>query len=170
MIAQDFLERLEVVRPRGNGRWSARCPAHDDQTPSLSVAEGEQAVLLHCFGGCAPEQICRCLGLSLADLFYSRQDENALPRPTRSASQRVGGRATAFRLQLHGFALWLRAESVLGMAHPLDISDWSDKELNIAIEAVAKAYADIERSELLEGVAVNLRARTLRKESIGHAI
>ena len=30
------LERLERVRPSGGG-WSARCPAHDDRKPSLSV-------------------------------------------------------------------------------------------------------------------------------------
>ena len=33
--------------------WIARCPAHRDRTPSLSIAEGADGrPLLHCFGGC----------------------------------------------------------------------------------------------------------------------
>ena len=44
--------RLRDVRRVGGG-WLARCPAHDDREPSLSVAEGEgHRVLLHCFAGC----------------------------------------------------------------------------------------------------------------------
>jgi hypothetical protein len=54
-----------------DGRWMARCPAHDDHTPSLSIAEGEdQRVLLHCFGpGCKWDAIARAVGLDPCDLF-----------------------------------------------------------------------------------------------------
>ena len=34
--------------------WMARCPAHDDRSPSLSIADGaEGRILLTCFAGCA---------------------------------------------------------------------------------------------------------------------
>ncbi len=47
------LSQLEAVRRRGAG-WVARCPAHEDREPSLSIGIGrEGSVLLHCFAGCA---------------------------------------------------------------------------------------------------------------------
>ena len=49
---------------RLGGRWTpaggiCRCPAHDDQTPSLSVRPGRTRLLLHCFAGCAARDILR---------------------------------------------------------------------------------------------------------------
>jgi putative DNA primase/helicase len=39
-------------------QWIARCPAHDDHTPSLSIGEGDGGkVLVHCFAGCEREQV-----------------------------------------------------------------------------------------------------------------
>lgn len=49
----EVLDELEGVRKLSPGQWEARCPAHDDNNPSLSVAEGdEQPVVLHCHKGC----------------------------------------------------------------------------------------------------------------------
>ena len=52
--AETILERLEMVRKTGSNKWIARCPAHDDGTPSLSVTEIDNGnrVLIHCHGGC----------------------------------------------------------------------------------------------------------------------
>lgn len=36
-----------------NGAWTARCPAHDDRTPSLQIRDSGLKVLVHCFGGCS---------------------------------------------------------------------------------------------------------------------
>lgn len=48
------------------GYWSgtkgmARCPAHDDRTPSLSVTLGRRAILFHCFAGCSQAQVLQAL-------------------------------------------------------------------------------------------------------------
>lgn len=49
---------------------SARCPAHEDKSNSLSVTEGKDGrVLLKCHAGCTTEEICGALGLTVADLF-----------------------------------------------------------------------------------------------------
>ncbi len=52
--------------PSGAG-WLAKCPAHDDQTPSLSIKDGNQGrVLLFCFAGCDTKQVIarlKALGL-----------------------------------------------------------------------------------------------------------
>jgi hypothetical protein len=64
-----FLSRLEAVRGR-DGSWSARCPAHADRSPSLSVKElGDGRILIHCFGGCGTDAILGALGLGIGDLF-----------------------------------------------------------------------------------------------------
>lgn len=35
------------------GTFSARCPAHEDSTPSLSISDGNNGkILVHCHAGC----------------------------------------------------------------------------------------------------------------------
>lgn len=64
-----LLERLERVRRGGRG-WTARCPAHEDSTPSLSIGQGRDGrVLLKCHAGCELEEITRALDLQVSDLF-----------------------------------------------------------------------------------------------------
>lgn len=64
-----LLERLPNVKRSGAG-WAARCPAHDDKAPSLSIAEGDNGgAVVNCHAGCAPEAIVAAVGLTLADLF-----------------------------------------------------------------------------------------------------
>jgi hypothetical protein len=62
-------------RPRRSGAgYSARCPAHDDTRPSLSVGEGDDGrVLLHCQAGCTFEAILAALKLDTGDLFAPKQ-------------------------------------------------------------------------------------------------
>ena len=82
MSAGDLLSRWEGVRARGPGSWSARCPAHDDKSPSLSVRETDDGtVLVHCFGGCSVHEICDAVGLELSDLFPPRPETHyGIPR------------------------------------------------------------------------------------------
>ena len=70
MSADILLARLERVRKRTGDQWSARCPAHDDKGPSLSVRElPDGRVLLYCFAGCDAGDVVAAVGLDLADLF-----------------------------------------------------------------------------------------------------
>ena len=46
-----------------------RCPAHDDNTPSLSVSDAPDGkVLVFCHHGCTFEDICEKAGVAAADL------------------------------------------------------------------------------------------------------
>lgn len=77
---QRVLVLLEAVRQTGPGKWTAKCPAHDDHHPSLSVAEGTGGrVLLHDFAGCETKAIVRSLGLEMRDLFPTRAGEYGDP-------------------------------------------------------------------------------------------
>jgi hypothetical protein len=76
MDVSTLLSRLEGVRGR-NGSWSAKCPAHRDRSPSLSVKElGDGRILVHCFGGCGTDAVLGALGLAMTDLFPERVGGN----------------------------------------------------------------------------------------------
>ena len=71
VTASELAQRLHARRS-GNG-WIARCPAHDDRTPSLSIGEGNDGrVLLRCFAGCDVRSICAALNIQARDLFNKR--------------------------------------------------------------------------------------------------
>ena len=63
-----LLGRLEGVRRAGPSSWVARCPAHDDRNPSLSVSVKGGRILIHCFAGCAPGEVLGAVGLTWKDL------------------------------------------------------------------------------------------------------
>ncbi|MES2101675.1 MAG: DNA primase [Pseudomonadota bacterium] len=68
--ADAILSRVDKVRARGPGQWSARCPAHEDKAPSLSIKElPDGRILLHCFGGCDVQDVIAAIGLEVSDLF-----------------------------------------------------------------------------------------------------
>ena len=72
MTLDTLLARLQGARRSGNG-WMARCPAHADKSPSLSMRDENGRVLLHCFAGCAVEDICAALGITVSELFANRR-------------------------------------------------------------------------------------------------
>jgi hypothetical protein len=50
--------------------WMARCPAHEDRKPSLSVSEGDDGrVLVKCHVGCPAVNIVSAMNLTLRDLM-----------------------------------------------------------------------------------------------------
>ena len=62
MGVHEVFRWLDSVTPTGDGKWMARCPAHDDHEPSLSVTVGKGGkLLLHCFAGCDYEAILRAI-------------------------------------------------------------------------------------------------------------
>jgi hypothetical protein len=69
----EVLARLRArgTEPRRSGAgWSARCPAHDDRSPSLSIASGSDGrVLLYCHAGCRFDEIASALGMATKELF-----------------------------------------------------------------------------------------------------
>jgi hypothetical protein len=78
MSADLLLSLLDKVKPTGKDRYQARCPAHADKGPSLSIREMDDGrVLVHCFAGCTVYEIVQAVGLELSDLFPPRTAGNA---------------------------------------------------------------------------------------------
>ena len=75
-------------RPSGDG-YSCRCPAHDDNSPSLSITPKDGKVLLHCHAGCSFEQILSSLGLQKNDIFDSYRAAAVLQKNRRNGTQLV---------------------------------------------------------------------------------
>ena len=56
-------------KPTDKG-FIACCPAHNDKSPSLSIADADNGnTLIHCFAGCSPDSIMKSIGLEIRDLF-----------------------------------------------------------------------------------------------------
>ena len=70
-----LLDRLTHVKQTRPNRWQARCPAHDDRSPSLAITEtAEGTILIKCWAGCGAGEIVGAVGLELKDLFPPRFD------------------------------------------------------------------------------------------------
>lgn len=84
MSADALISRLEGVRRRGPGAWVARCPAHEDRSPSLTIAEvPDGRVLVHCFAGCSFEEIIGAVGVELSELFPPSEQDKSSPLTRR---------------------------------------------------------------------------------------
>jgi hypothetical protein len=97
VTVDEILQRLDGVRREKPGQWVARCPAHDDSTPSLAVTRGEDAkVVLFCQAKCTLDAILRALHLEAKDLFPARTGGDAdAAKPTIASEysyQDEGGR------------------------------------------------------------------------------
>ena len=89
-----LLALLDGVKKTGGNSYVARCPAHDDKSPSLAVSVAEDGrILMHCFAGCSTSDVMSSLGLGLADLFPEGAIDNRLRgatpwiRPERKKSE-----------------------------------------------------------------------------------
>jgi hypothetical protein len=70
---QDVLERLDGVKQHGD-HWMARCPAHEDDHPSLSITTGRDGrPLLNCHAGCEFKDIAEQLGFRMQELLPDRE-------------------------------------------------------------------------------------------------
>ena len=69
---QTLLGRLQEVREVAGG-WQARCPAHADDSPSLSITAGQDGrALIHCHAGCEAVDVVHALELEWRDLFPAK--------------------------------------------------------------------------------------------------
>lgn len=98
------------------GKWSgqtgiARCPAHDDRSPSLSIADGaEGRLLLTCHAGCAFESIraaLRQMGLLGAQGFQPIG-------PIIAAQRRAAAQAAELKRSHQAMQLWQDSAPVTG--------------------------------------------------------
>ncbi len=77
MTIDTLFMHLDSVKETGCGKYVARCPAHDDKSPSLAIKDCDDGrVLLHCFAGCEPDDVLAAIGLTFADVMPERLPEH----------------------------------------------------------------------------------------------
>jgi len=65
----------QALQARRSGScWMAKCPAHDDNNPSLSIREVDGKVLLHCHAGCTQGDVIDAL--KVRGLWQTERTEN----------------------------------------------------------------------------------------------
>lgn len=70
MAIQDLLTKLQKVRQTGRNRWIACCPAHADRSPSLTITEKDDGVILiKCWAECGAADVLAAVGLEFDVLF-----------------------------------------------------------------------------------------------------
>jgi hypothetical protein len=100
MTVEPLLARLAGVKKRGAARWVARCPAHEDKSPSLSIVElPDGRILLHDFAGCDVEAVLDALGMQFGDLFPAPLAHN-LPAQ-RSARAHFHAASDVLKIMAH---------------------------------------------------------------------
>ena len=125
-----ILNKLERIHPSGHNHWTARCPAHKDKNPSLSVSDaGDGRILLHCFAGCSPEAILTSLGLTFADVMPERLPDHKygpIRRPFPAADVLECLQTEALIVQLCAY----------DMAHGKELPEFVQKRLEIAYDRI----------------------------------
>lgn len=150
MTADELLTRLDGVRRTSRG-YIARCPAHADRHPSLSVSEGERGILVKCWAGCRLQEITAALDLTVRDLFH---DQTQDPRQWKEAQQKRHaereGRESIRNVQ--GFTIDVRreAEGVLAAALNPGLVGWSDEYLYRVLNGVVADALEVRFAEKVE--------------------
>lgn len=141
MTIEEFVEKLDGVKQTGHGVM-ARCPAHDDRHPSLSVKSGDRGILVRCWSGCTIEEICTALGLRVQDLFFdSLPDRRVLNERKRMRKRDEAEQTEALRREGLKLDVLRASEHLILTTRGLAISTWPDTQLDAALDRLGDAYA-----------------------------
>jgi putative DNA primase/helicase len=93
---------------KAGGGWLARCPAHDDREPSLSIRDGDGGkVLVRCHAGCDQRQVI--VALRSRGLWEEKGRQHRFTRPApRAAANDQPDRDDAERIK-GALAIWQSA-------------------------------------------------------------
>lgn len=134
MSIDTLLSRLDKPRQTGPDRWIARCPAHQDKSPSLSVRVlDDERILVHCFAGCPVSDVLDAVGLEFADLYPERPEDHAKPE------RRPFPAIEVLRALYHEILIVAAAAGFMLADRPLSTAD--RERLELAVERIQEAVA-----------------------------
>ncbi len=127
--------RLDGCRETGSGKYIAKCPAHLDKSPSLSITETtEGKVLIHCFAGCDSLDVLEAVGLSFNDLYPDDPYKAAYQSATRRQPKKFD-----HKINHHDLCVTIlkiaQAEIAAGKEYGIEDKAWID----LALESVKGA-------------------------------
>jgi len=131
-----LLNGLDGVRETGPGKYIARCPAHDDRSPSLAIKDCEDGrILIHCFAGCETEEVLSTIGLTFSDLMPERIGGEHSYKPVR---QRFDARQVVATLDHEALVVAIIGADILEHKE-VDDSTW--ERLGAAVQRINTARA-----------------------------
>ncbi len=84
MSIETLLSRVDGVRETGQGKYIARCPAHEDKSPSLAIKEcSDGRILIHDFAGCETEDVLAAVGMTFSDVMPEKIGTEHSYRPQK---------------------------------------------------------------------------------------
>jgi len=154
-ILANVLGKLDGVRASTGGAYQAKCPAHADKTPSLTVKEGHSGILLKCWAGCTFDEICEALDLSGDDVFYEPREYERPIQPETSGHANLRPHFWDWRSQAAQIDDYLNfaQESLykrLSSYECLDIDKSSDEEFYVVMDEIGGIYRSLAKVEELE--------------------
>lgn len=90
MRYEDFIARLPHEPTKPSGETMCQCPAHADKKCSLSVKQGQNGIVVHCFAGCRTEDVLAVMKLKMADLFDGEEGRDGRKPAARSPKPGAG--------------------------------------------------------------------------------
>lgn len=136
-----LLPRLDGVRANGPDRWMAICPSHDDKTPSLSVRDVGDRVLVHCHAGCTFSAVIGALGIEAHQLFVGGKAPRKIATANGERRMTLGEIRDALSLEFF----------ILGQYHGSKIT---------ALTPADHARAQLATDRVVKGLAAMLEARS----------
>ncbi|MBK60362.1 MAG: hypothetical protein CML01_16450 [Pseudomonas sp.] len=130
-----LLERLKGVKKNGE-RYAALCPAHRDNSPSLSLSRGRDGrALVHCYAGCETRDVLAAVGFELRDMFFDNL----------SLEQRQQYRRNRLETELKFERLIIEAAK----SKPEELNDEDISRLALAQERIGQLDRELDEIETL---------------------
>ena len=99
MDLKQLLTMLQGVSgPNSSGEYTAKCPAHQDRTASLTATvkaspkDGKEKIYLCCHAGCSGADIMAALGIKAKDLIVNPDDRGLSDRPRTPSAGNTSAR------------------------------------------------------------------------------
>jgi putative DNA primase/helicase len=97
---------------RAGATWMARCPAHEDRKPSLSIRDADNKVLVHCHASCDQERVISAL--RARGLWSDHRPRSICRMPRRAPVERKPDQEDDERRSETALAIWQTARSAKG--------------------------------------------------------
>jgi hypothetical protein len=166
-----MLTEADLTTLFGNGQRKGNhllfnCPSHDDHDPSLCIRYGERALLIKCWAGCDFKTIIAAVGLRPEELFYDYTPPGTprLHRPAMPTVRPVPWREVSKLYLDEALDEHLRADAIADEVTGVDISSWSDEDLEEGWVTLDCGRRRRQRASTFERVAWNISAAGLRQE------
>ena len=163
------LQKTEREPTLQGDQYIARCPAHDDRRPSLSIKVGDDGrVLLYCHAGCKFLSIAYRMGLEPSELFPSRRGHKRASHSFQRPHSRKLGEApdSQFAKLAKKYERAIQSHHIELLSQLLSVTPIALRALHVGWHSEWQCWAFPERNHLEQVVGIQLRFEDGRKNFV----